>query len=378
MSEKDKQSVADKKVSRRSLLKWTGALAAAAVVGGVAEYGARKLMKPPPPPPISLKPPLSPAIAARVDVIKQQLIARHANETYSFFCCASNGCMAGPCSTKTRIKNGVVTALENLTDTASYLNKQAGPREDVPETQLKQMMVNVRPCPRAFLWRKSFYDPNHAKYPMKLVPGTNSAGQDQYVRISWQEALDTIAAQTKQVMEKRGLFSVHSGTLGLPYLDYLGNYIVADWGMSSWSGNQLADLVTVGQQVWGVMPGGGRVSDTNGADDPLFLDTKLMVFLGFNPAMASLHQHYWITLAQEKGVPLIVLDPVYSMTARQADQWIPMRPGTDMALLASMANVLFKENLYDKDFVNKWVEPKGFQMWQDYILGNAGWSRRQD
>ena len=68
---------------------------------------------------------------------------------------------------------------------------------------------------------------------------------------------------------------------------------------------------------------------------------------------------------------MIVIDPVYSTTARQADQWIPIRPGTDMALMAAMANVLFKENLYNKDFVSKWVEPKGFQMWQDYILGNA-------
>ena len=110
---------------------------------------------------------------------------------------------------------------------------------------------------------------------------------------------------------------------------------------------------------------------SDGMDDPLMLDTKLMVFIGYNSAMAYFGKHYWITLAQEKGIPLIVLDPVYSMTARQADQWIPMRPGTDMALMAAMANVLFKENLVNQDFVSKWVEPKGFQMWQDYILGNA-------
>ncbi len=353
------------------MLKWTGALAAAAVVGGIAEYGASEVMKPPPPPPISLKPPLSPAIAQRVDAIKQQLIARHANETYSFFCCASNGCNYGPCTTMARVKNGVVTALDNLTSTASYLNKNDPLRENVPETQKRQWMINQRPCQRAFLWRKSFYDPNHAMYPMKLVPGTNSAGQDQYVRITWQEALDTIAAQIKQVMGKRGPYSMHLGSIGLAWLDYIGAYAVTDWGMSSWSGSHLADLVTLGQQAWGVMPGGSYFGDANGQDDALMLDTKLMVFLAYNPALSFVGKHYWVTAAQEKGVPLIVLDPVYSMTARQADQWIPMRPGTDMALLAAMANVLFKENLYDKDFVNKWVEPKGFQMWQDYILGNA-------
>ena len=102
------------------------------------------------------------------------------------------------------------------------------------------------------------------------------------------------------MIAKRGAYSMHSGTLGLPFLDYVGPYVVADWGMSSWSGNQLADLVTVGQQVWGVTPGGGRVSDVNGADDPLFLDSKLMVFLGFNSTHASMHQHYWITLRKRR------------------------------------------------------------------------------
>ena len=166
MSEAKKEPITEKKVSRRSMLKWTGALAAGAVIGGAAMYGAT--YKPPPPPPPSFKPPLS-ADVQRVDAIKQQLISIHAGETYSFFVCASNGCMAGPCTSKARIKNGVVTAIDNLTDTASYLNKSVGLREDVPETQLRQMMVNIRPCPRAFFWRKSYYDPNHAMYPMKLV-----------------------------------------------------------------------------------------------------------------------------------------------------------------------------------------------------------------
>jgi anaerobic dimethyl sulfoxide reductase subunit A len=375
MSEKKSETLTEKKVSRRSMLKWTGALAAAAAVGAVAEYGASELMKPvppPPPPPVSFKPPLSPEIQQRVDAIKQQLISIHAGETSSFYVCSSNGCNYGPCTVKARVKNGVVTALDNLTDTASYLNKDKGLREDVPEDQLKQMMVNQRPCVRGFLWRKSFYDPNHAMYPMKLVPGTNSAGQDKYVRISWDEALDTVASQIKQVMDKRGYYSIHPGVIGMSWLDYLGPYAVADWGMSTWSGNHLCDLVTTGQQCWGVKPGGSYFGDTIGSPDhPLFLDTKLMVFVGWNPALTYYGMHYWVTLAQEKGIPLVVIDPVYSMTARQADQWIPIRPGTDMALLAAMANVLFKEDLYDHDFVNKFVEPNGFQMWKDYILGNT-------
>jgi hypothetical protein len=87
LSEK-KENVADKKISRRSLLKYTGALAAGAVVGVVAEYGAT--YKPPPPPPPSFKPPLSADVQTRVDAIKQQLVNMHAGETIKYTSCKQN------------------------------------------------------------------------------------------------------------------------------------------------------------------------------------------------------------------------------------------------------------------------------------------------
>jgi anaerobic dimethyl sulfoxide reductase subunit A len=52
-----------------------------------------------------------------------------------------------------------------------------------------------------------------------------------------------------------------------------------------------------------------------------------------------------------------------------ADQWIPVRPNTDAAMLLAMANVMFKEDSYDKNFVSKFVEPTGFAKWKDYVLG---------
>ena len=94
MSDDKKESIADKKVSRRSMLKWTGALAAAAVIGGAAVYGAT--YKAPPPPPPSFKPPLSADVQTTVDGIVQNMISRHSGESIMFGgcnCnCAGTGC----------------------------------------------------------------------------------------------------------------------------------------------------------------------------------------------------------------------------------------------------------------------------------------------
>lgn len=54
-----------------------------------------------------------------------------------------------------------------------------------------------------------------------------------------------------------------------------------------------------------------------------------------------------------------------------ADQWIPLRPHTDVPLLLAIMNVLFKDDSYDKDFIAKQVEPTGFQKWKDYVLGKT-------
>jgi anaerobic dimethyl sulfoxide reductase subunit A len=103
------------------------------------------------------------------------------------------------------------------------------------------------------------------------------------------------------------------------------------------------------------------------------LSSKLVVFWGYSVAAANgANVPYYFALARERGIPIIVIDSRYSWDAEiYADQWIPIRANTDTAMLLAVANVLFKEDLYDHDFVNKYVEPTGFQKWKDYVLGNT-------
>jgi len=74
--------------------------------------------------------------------------------------------------------------------------------------------------------------------------------------------------------------------------------------------------------------------------------------------------------ARERGIPIISIEPRYTPTAETvASQWIPIRPTTDVAMMIAMANVWFREDLCDKEFIKKWVEPEGLRQWKDYVLG---------
>ena len=95
------------------MLKWSGALAAAAAVGAVAGFAVPELLKPPPTPPPSFKPPLSADVQARREAIVQDLINRHTGETTTYYS-ANTYTRAGACKTvmKVHLKNGVLTAIE--------------------------------------------------------------------------------------------------------------------------------------------------------------------------------------------------------------------------------------------------------------------------
>ena len=79
------------------------------------------------------------------------------------------------------------------------------------------------------------------------------------------------------------------------------------------------------------------------------------------------------TRKREKGTPIIQIDPKYTWDAEVgAGQWIPIKAGTDCALLFAMAYVILTQNLYDPTWWPQWMRTKDFQPQADYILGKGG------
>ena len=104
---------------------------------------------------------------------------RQDGETVVYASCRGSGCgLPGiQCLLKVHVKDGVITAIE-----AGDPINQAMPREDVGEDAIRAEMIQNRPCSRAYGWRKTIYQADRAKYPMKRV---GARGEGKFERISW-------------------------------------------------------------------------------------------------------------------------------------------------------------------------------------------------
>ncbi|BBB89586.1 MAG TPA: molybdopterin-dependent oxidoreductase [Methylomusa anaerophila] len=242
-----------------------------------------------------------------------------------------------------------------------------------------------RACWRGRAQRQQVLGADRLKYPMKRKhwqPGGGNKelrGRDEWVRISWDEALDLVADELKRIKAAYGnqaiLGQVRQGmerTLSL-----FGGYTTS-WGSTSWG-----TWVDVGPAVMG--PYGDAYSST-GNDRLRLRQSKLIIMWGANPAWSSGgNPAYNFLQARKAGAKFIFIDPFYTDTARVlADEWIPIRPATDAALLLGMAYVMITEDsparpLIDWEFLNKCTvgfdaghmpagaDPK--ENFKDYVLG---------
>ena len=225
----------------------------------------------------------------------------------------------------------------------------------------------LRTCLRYRAYRQYVHHPERLMHPQKRI---GDKGEGKFTRITWDEALDTLAGKLKETKDKYGpasillmagggyLASLHNGALAASrLLNQFGGY-TTHYGNISSEGAVWASLVQYGS----VMVGHSRED---------MLNSKLIVLWGWDPArmISGTNTMYHLIKAKENGARVISVDPRYTDTAAAvADQWIPIYPGTDTAMMAAMAYVIITENLHDQDFLDKYTI--GFEKLKDYILGD--------
>jgi anaerobic dimethyl sulfoxide reductase subunit A len=119
-----------------------------------------------------------------------------------------------------------------------------------------------------------------------------------------------------------------------------------------------------------------------GAQRQDWLNARYILMWGWNPAEMrdGTNSDYFVKLARQNGARVVCIDPRHTLSAASlADEWVPIRPGTDAALMAAMAYVLLCENLYDADFISRCTvgfepcslpdEAEGTECFTDYLLG---------
>lgn len=188
-------------------------------------------------------------------------------------------------------------------------------------------------------------DPDRILYPLKRE-GKRGAGN--WTRVTWDEALDDIAARIrKALIEKRNNEVVYH--VGRPGHQAYMDRVLQSWGVDGHNShtNICSSGARFGYAIW---HGYDRPSpDHANARVILLISAHLESGHYFNPHAQRIIE------AKMKGAKLVVMDPRLSNTASLADYWMPSYPGSEAAALLAMAKIILDEGLYNRDYLENWV-----------------------
>lgn len=270
-------------------------------------------------------------------------------KVYFSFC--SEHCTNYPCAMKVFVRDGRIARIEG------------NPAHKDPVM-----------CAMGWTRIQGTYHPGRLKYPLKRV---GERGEGKWQRVSWDEALTAIAGKLTEIKAKYGNEALcfikyanghffpdgADGNMMMRLLNHWGGAIEARsrghlCGLAS--GTVYANNILFG--VSPIVPGMPPPARQGQCGHPPqdWANSKLAILWARNVAETyPTNEMKWFLQAKEAGTRIIYIDPRYTRTAAVlADEWIPIKPGTDLALMLSMIQVIISEGLYHRDFVlNHTVAP---------------------
>ncbi|MDP3047592.1 MAG: molybdopterin oxidoreductase family protein [Chloroflexota bacterium] len=207
-------------------------------------------------------------------------------------------------------------------------------------------------CAKVRQYLSLVYHPDRILHPLMRV---GAKGEGRFQRVSWEEALDTIARRWTELCTSHGPETIlpysYSGTLGVVHNDSLDRRFFHRLGASELDRTICSAAGTAGIRY----TLGARL----GADPETMPQARLVLIWGANPA--STHPHYvpLLQLARRNGAQVVLIDPRRTRTANHADWFLPIFPGTDAALALGMMHVLARDDMVDESFIQQ--STVGFQ-----------------
>lgn len=200
-------------------------------------------------------------------------------------------------------------------------------------------------CTKVSHYLERTYSPERLLYPQRRV---GKKGEGRFERISWDDALDEIAARLKAAASQDPetiLPCSYAGTMG--YVQYMS----MDRRFFHRLGASLLDRTLCSSAgKYGIKATlGGSV----GMDPERFDEAKLILLWGANPIASNLHLWSRVQEAKRRGAKVVAIDPYRSLSAEKCSQHVALRPGTDGALALGMMHVLIAEDLLDHDYIAK-------------------------
>lgn len=207
-------------------------------------------------------------------------------------------------------------------------------------------------CGKGASGAQMLYDPDRLKYPMKRTNPLKGFDQDPgWVRITWQEALDTVAVKMKGAIDAYGTESLLFVTGGSPdlwsrFMNAMGVVNRVDHIDECFQTDRIIQTYTTGGKTW--------------CND--FENSKYILLFGWDlVSKAKIVYANGIVTARSKGAKVVHFSPNYTVTSKMASEWHNIRPGTDLAVALAMINVIVSENLYNKDFVETYTNFKDYE-----------------
>ena len=210
-------------------------------------------------------------------------------------------------------------------------------------------------CTKVAKYPLRTYHPTRVKTPLKRVGPKGGRGDAQFVPISWDEALTTIASKFKTIIAE------HGGESILPY-SYAGNMGILQYGSID---RRFFHAIGASQLDRTICASAGAEALTltlgtrMGTDIEAFAHSELIILWGTNPITSNLHLWTRCQEAKRRGAKLIAIDPYRSLSAEKCHQWMPIKPGTDAALALAMMHVLIRDDAtkhtLDHDYIAKYT-----------------------
>ncbi|MCC7168316.1 MAG: molybdopterin-dependent oxidoreductase [Rhodospirillales bacterium] len=267
-------------------------------------------------------------------------------------------------------------------DVIVRLSTDDGRYEGAPYGTDTEAVPQLRACLRGRSYRSRLYSPERLLYPMVRV---GARGDGQFKRASWNAALDLVAEKMVDLKAKYGptaiLDQAYAGaSYGVLHKSdqiegllarFLGLFgcRTSSWSVPSYQGTTFSSRITF-----------GTIEDGN--EDDAFAHSKLIVMWGWNPAYTfhGGNTVWYMRMAKQRGCKFVLVDPQYTDSAQSFDAWwIPIKPGTDAALLAALCHEVFANNWQDQAFIDRFCQgvdagtmpdwAKDQESFKDYILG---------
>lgn len=199
-------------------------------------------------------------------------------------------------------------------------------------------------CRKVAHYEERVYHPDRVLHPLRRI---GKKGEGKFERITWDEALDTIADRWKSIIQSFGSEAIlpysYAGTMGVVSMSACDARLWSRMGASQ----LLRTICSAAAEA-----GYGYVNGWSGGMDPEdFANSRFIIAWGTNLSSTNVHLMPIIREAQAKGAKFVVIDPYRTRTANAADWFIQPKPGTDAALALGMAHILFREGLHDEAFL---------------------------